>query len=70
VLQNGLYDVQWLWRKLGMPVRQFTEDTMIRHHSMYSELEKGLGFLGSVYTDMPSWKAMRKRSDEMEKSDD
>lgn len=64
VFQNGMYDIQWLWRKWGLPVRNFSYDTMVRHHSLYCELPKSLGFLGSVYTDMPSWKAMRKRSGE------
>lgn len=58
VLQNGLYDTQY-FRAHGIALRGFTEDTMLLHHSKYSELRKGLGFLGSVYANVPSWKHMR-----------
>ncbi|MHA2085683.1 MAG: uracil-DNA glycosylase family protein [Candidatus Thorarchaeota archaeon] len=69
--QNGLYDLQYLWRVHGIPIRNFLEDTMLLHHSIYIELKKDLGFLGSVYTDEASWKLMRQRSsDVVEKKDD
>lgn len=69
--QNGLYDIQYLWRVHGIPIANFAEDTMILHHSIYVELEKGLGFLGSVYTDEASWKLMRTRAkDSVEKKDE
>lgn len=57
--QNFLYDINWLWTKLGIRPRGFVRDTMLRHHALNPELEKGLGFLGSVYTDEPAWKTMR-----------
>jgi uracil-DNA glycosylase len=60
VTQNGLYDMHWLWAKIGIrPYGPDFEDTMLMHHAMNPELEKGLGFLGSVYTDEPAWKTMR-----------
>lgn len=69
--QNGLYDLQYLWRAHNIPVVNFAEDTMLLHHSIYIELAKDLGFLGSVYTDEASWKLMRPRaSDMVEKKDD
>jgi len=69
--QNGLYDLQYLWKIHGIPVRNFFEDTMLKHHSIYIELKKDLGFLGSVYTDEASWKLMRTRAKDMvEKKDD
>lgn len=58
VFQNGIYDIQYCWCE-GMPPRNCTEDTMLRHHSMYPEMPKGLGFLGSIYTNEASWKLMR-----------
>lgn len=58
VLQNGVYDYQYFARH-GMRPKGFTEDTMLMHHSLYSELNKGLGFLGSIYANTPSWKHMR-----------
>ena len=68
--QNGLYDIQYLYRA-GIPVRRYLEDTMIRHHSLYPELPKGLGFLGSVYTDEAPWKLLRNRNrDDFKLEDD
>lgn len=58
--QNGLYDINFLWSRYGIPVPLATEDTMLLHHAMQPELEKGLGFLGSIYTEEASWKAMGK----------
>lgn len=60
LFQNGLYDIQYLWR-MGIPIPGFKEDTMIRHHSMWPELPKGLEFLGSIWTNEISWKKMRSR---------
>lgn len=56
--QNFLYDLQYLMRA-GIRPRNCHEDTMLLHHSIYPELEKGLGFLGSIYTNEASWKLMR-----------
>lgn len=61
ILQNGLYDIQYLW-KFKVPVRNFCCDTMILHHSMQPELPKGLGYLGSLYTSYPSWKNMKPKN--------
>lgn len=58
--QNFLFDINWLWTKVGLRPRNFARDTMLKHHAINPELEKGLGFLGSIYTDEPAWKLMRK----------
>lgn len=63
LFQNGLYDVHWLWRRYGMKVKNFRHDTMLLHHALQPEFPKGLGFLGSVYTDEPAWKLMKPRGD-------
>lgn len=69
--QNGLYDLQYLWRTCGIPVKNYLEDTMLLHHALYLELSKDLGFLGSIYTDEAAWKLMRPRGeDAMERKDD
>jgi len=60
VFQNGLYDIQWLLRD-GYAVKEVAEDTMLLHHAIHPEMRKGLGFLGSIYSDEPSWKLMRER---------
>lgn len=59
--QNGLYDIHFLWRGYGITVVNYADDTMLLHHSLQPECEKGLGFLGSVYTNEASWKLMRTR---------
>lgn len=59
VFQNGVYDLQYLLR-LGLRPQSCQEDTMLLHHSLFPELPKGLGFLGSIYTDEPAWKLMRR----------
>lgn len=58
--QNGLYDIAFIWRSVGIRIYGATHDTMLLHHSLQPESLKGLGFLGSVYTDESSWKDMRK----------
>ena len=69
LFQNGLYDLQYIWRAHGIRVRNCAHDTMLMHHSLQPELEKGLGFLGSIYTDEASWKVMRPRVNKEGKAD-
>jgi DNA polymerase I-like protein with 3'-5' exonuclease and polymerase domains len=72
VLQNAQYDLQYLWKCWGMVLKGTIHDTMLMAHALQPEMEKGLGFLGSAYTDVPSWKHLRKLSDaraKMEKKD-
>jgi uracil-DNA glycosylase len=59
VFQNGVYDLQYLTR-IGLTVNNCLHDTMLMHHSIFPEMQKGLGFLGSIYTNEPAWKLMRK----------
>lgn len=59
--QNFMYDLKYLWPVYGIPVPRFAEDTMLLHHALQPESEKGLAFLGSVYTDELAWKTMRPR---------
>lgn len=67
--QNGLYDIQYL-HKHRIPVRRYTQDTMIKHHALYPELPKGLGFLATLYTDEAQWKVLRDRNRDNFKIDD
>jgi len=60
IFQNGLYDISFLWRALGLKVRNAMEDTMLLHHALQPESLKSLGFLGSVYSDEGSWKQLRR----------
>lgn len=61
ITQNGLYDVHFLWRRYGIVVNNWAEDTMLLHHALMIESQKGLDFLGSIYTDEASWKLMRSK---------
>ena len=60
LFQNGLYDISFLYRSMHISVRGAAEDSMLLHHALQPEMNKGLGFLGSIYTDQHSWKRMRK----------
>jgi DNA polymerase I-like protein with 3'-5' exonuclease and polymerase domains len=54
--QNYLYDCQYFWRHWGiLPLS--VRDTMIGHHSLHSNIRKGLDFLSSMYAqDHVYWK--------------
>ena len=54
--QNFSYDCQYYWRHWGVLPRQ-VKDTMIGHHSLHSNIKKGLAFLSSMYAqDHVYWK--------------
>jgi hypothetical protein len=59
LFQNGAYDIAFLWRAMRIKVRNAGEDTMLLHHSLQPEALKGLGYLGSIYTEERAWKVMR-----------
>jgi hypothetical protein len=61
VAQNGLYDINFLWSKYGIPVINFEDDSMLLHHALQPESQKGLGFMGSVYTNESSWKLLNSK---------
>lgn len=69
LFQNGLYDLQYLL-KLGCHPRACLEDSMLLHHALYPEMQKSLGFLGSIYTNEASWKLLRKQRADTEKRDE
>jgi len=69
LFQNGLYDMQYLLR-MGFRLRNVKHDTMLLHHAKYPEMQKSLGFMGSVYTNEASWKTMRPRGEDALKRDD
>lgn len=67
--QNHLYDANFLWRQYGIPMPHMAEDTMLLHHALQPEMEKGLGFLGSIYTNEPQWKWMRDKHSTAKRQD-
>lgn len=60
--QNFTYDAKFFWRGYGIPVLGMAagDDTMLLHHALQPELQKGLAFLGTIYTDEAPWKLERK----------
>lgn len=56
VVQNAGYDILFLRDKMGIEVTNLWMDTMLAHHAVYPELDKGLDFLCSMYTDQPYYK--------------
>lgn len=69
IFQNGIFDTHVLWKQYGITVPYMADDTMLMHHALQPEMEKGLGFLGSVYTDEQAWKFMRHDNDSFKKED-
>jgi uracil-DNA glycosylase len=67
--QNGIYDIQYLMKILGIP-NNMGDDTMLAWHSLYPELPKGLGFLGSILTNDVAWKRLRTAKSDTEKRDE
>jgi len=68
--QNFSYDMQYFWRTVKIPCPKFLGDTMLLHHALQPEMEKSLGFLGSIYTNEPSWKFMRTDHSTLKLGDD
>jgi uracil-DNA glycosylase len=64
--QNFLYDLQY-FHAHGIYPKRCAEDTMFLHHSLFPEMQKGLGFLASIYADEESWKLMRRDRPDTEK---
>jgi DNA polymerase len=69
LFQNGLYDIAFLWRAMGIRVVNATDDTMLLHHSLQPESLKGLGFLGSLYCDEGPWKHMRAKHETIKRDE-
>jgi uracil-DNA glycosylase family 4 len=67
--QNYSYDMQYFYRVMGITNPRFIGDTMLLQHTLQPELEKGLGFLGSVFTSEPNWKFMRQDHDTLKRED-
>lgn len=58
--QNVLqYDAYWMVKELGIALMNVQDDTMIKAHCWQPELDKNLGFLGSIFLDERSWKHIR-----------
>lgn len=67
--QNFSYDMKYLYLTMGIECPGFMGDTMLLHHTLEPEMEKGLGMLGSLYTMRPAWKQMGRRSRQSKKGE-
>ena len=56
--QNLIHDLELLALRMGIIYQGYIKDTMIMSSLMYPDFSKSLGFLGSIYTNMPYWKDM------------
>lgn len=58
------FDLAQFWRDVGMDVTESVYlDTAVLHAVLYPELRHDLGFLTSIYTDMPYFKYLGKQSE-------
>lgn len=68
VFQNSLYDIA-RFAEHGLYVKQCRDDPMLRHHAMFPEMLKGLGFLGSLYLNEIQWKAAYSNREVLKRDD-
>ena len=68
LFQNGAFDITYLTQH-GIHVKGEIEDTMLLHHSLQPEMEKGLGVLASLYTNERSWKHFVNHTESPDKQD-
>lgn len=63
IFQNGIYDIQYLWRVHGIPINGPVADTLVAHHALEPELPRSLASLAATYLTLPEWKTMRVREE-------
>ena len=68
VFQNGIFDLSYLLRA-GLKPAMCRDDTMLLSHSLYPEMLKGLGFLGSIYSSEIAWKTMRTKGNNLKRDE-
>ena len=62
ICQNGMFDLMFILRTMNIVSDNFSFDTMLAQHIIYTELPKGLDFLTSTYTYFPYYKDEGKQS--------
>jgi len=68
IFQNGIFDLTYILMSNLRPV-MCNHDTMLLHHSLYPEMLKGLGFLGSIYSEEIAWKGMRTKGNNLKRDE-
>ncbi len=56
--QNFLFDIHFLVSRNNIYVKGPIKDTMIASSIMFPDFFKSLGFLGSIYLNVPEWKSL------------
>lgn len=64
------YDSWVLLKEMGLRSAHIREDTMIQHHAHHPELGKKLGYLASLYCNVPAYKTIRPRGQKATKRDE
>ncbi|WP_417436442.1 uracil-DNA glycosylase family protein [Idiomarina abyssalis] len=54
--QGYIYDATWLYQLMLIKSVEYRGDPLVLHHALYPEMDKDLGFLGSLYCDEIAWK--------------
>lgn len=67
LFQNGIFDMAFLWRSVGIATLGATHDTMLLSHAQQPEALKGLAYLGSLHTSHGPWKSERKSNDSIKR---
>lgn len=70
VMQNGLYDLQYLLDVMDLRPKNVLHDTAIMQNALQPELPKALGTLASLYLNEPLWKNMRESAKDDAKADE
>ena len=70
VMQNGLYDMQYLLDVMDLRPVAVQHDTAILQNALQPELPKALGTLASLYLNEPLWKNMRESAKDENKADE
>jgi len=68
VAHNATFDTNFLYRKYGIKTSNI-EDTMVAQGILYPDFDKDLGFLTSMYTDIPYYKDELKESFEAQNNE-
>lgn len=69
VAQNASFDTTFLFRRYGIKCQNI-HDTMIAMAILFPDFPKSLGFITSIYTDMPYYKDERKSMDSVVPDED
>jgi len=56
IMQNGMFDIMYVLRTMGIKTEGFLFDTMLAQALCWADLPKGLDFLTSIYTYFPYYK--------------